>query len=543
MKRHAIREHRRTRRRFVRLVTRSALALFVLAAPSTGLANGRYPRAERLVADPADADHMMLAATYGILTTPDRGAHWYHVCEAEFAGDPQYSNDPLLDIVQSGAALVDVQSYIGRSPDGCSWVPTLGSAGATSPTYVDFAVDRATRSTVVAVSTARVDGSVVISLERSQDGGVTWAKIGKPLPLSQVMTIDLDPADATHVMATGLSTSHAGVFLSSPDSGETWTSTPIPNTDDSAFPYIAAVDPHDSNKIYVRTDSWILPDGAAELVAADSLLYSSNGGASWAPVLQATGKLLGFAISPDGSQVVAGYGDPVESGFDVDPDATGIYLASTSDHQFTHVFGGSVTCLTWTADGTYACLAQSASGTLTEVGLFEGGITGPDAGAPRNVMRLADIAGPPPCCAATDAVCSWVEVCPTLGPGACRDGAAPSLACVDAGPDATVTSPDHDSGSSASSSGASSSSSSHSEAGASRPPPTTPSGGSGGCGCRAAPAGAFSPGAVGLATTGMLALVAMRARRRRRQVPGHEAGPGPARTPGHGLVKPRNCKE
>jgi hypothetical protein len=496
----------------------------VLAVPAVATANGRYPRAERLVVDPANASRLFLAATYGVLTSPDQGAHWYHVCEQEFAGDPLYSQDPLLDLVAGGAALVDVQTFIGRSPDGCSWSPVLGTPEATLPTFVDFAVDRATRKVVVAVETESIDGSLVIDLQRSQDAGVTWAKIGKPLPLSQVMTIDLDPTDATHIVATGLAPSGGGVFLSSPDSGDTWTSTPIPNTDDTAFPYIAAINPSDPNKIYVRTDSWILPAGAPELVANDALLYTANGGATWTNVLQQSAKLFGFALSPDGTQVAAGYGDPVESGFDVDPTVTGIYVASTADHQFTPVFSGAVSCLTWTAAGTYACLQQNASGSLTELGIFDSGLSSPDAGTPRPLMTMADVGGPPPCCAATDAVCVWTDVCSTLGPGACRDGAAPSLAvsCVDAGArDATVddaATVAHDAGSASSSSSASTTTS-H-DAGSASSPPVKP--GSSGCSCRAArtdsPAGWLVAG-------GVIIVLADR-RRRWHRLPRHEGEPG-----------------
>jgi MYXO-CTERM domain-containing protein len=497
------------------------VALGIALAPAIASANGRYPRAERLVVDPTNQDRLLLAATYGVLSSPDRGAHWYHICEAEFAGDPAYAQDPLLDLVAGGAALVDVQSFIGRSPDGCSWSPVIGTAGATSPTFDDFAVDRATRTTVVAVETVRTDAGLVIDLQRSQDAGVTWSKIGTPLPLAQVMTIDLDPTDATHVVATGLSSTGAGVFLSSPDSGETWSATPIPNTDDNAFPYIAAIDPRDPDKIYVRTDSWILPADAPELQANDALLYSANGGATWTMVVQQSAKLFGFALSPDGTQVAAGYGDPVESGFDVDPTATGIYVASTSDFQFAQVFSGAVSCLTWTSDGTYACLQQSASGSLTELGIFDSGLASPDAGTPRALMTLADVTGPPPCCAATDAVCVWTDVCSTLGPGACRDGAAPSLACTDAGgPDATVaeagTLGGKDAGSASSSAASQGGSSGGSSGGAE-------SSRAGGCSCRSA-GGGTSGGEVG--AVGLVALLAA-GHRRARRVPGHEGGHGP----------------
>jgi hypothetical protein len=370
----------------------------------------------------------MLAATYGILTTTDRGGHWYHTCEAEFAGDPQYSGDPLLEIVAGGAALVDVQSFVARSGDACAWAPTLGSAGTTGRTIVDLAVDTKTRTTVVAVETRLVDGAWTIGLQRSDDAGITWRPVGGALPATEVFSIDLDPADATHVYATGLSSTRDGIFLTSLDGGATWQTSPIPNTGEGAFPYIAAVDPSHPGTIYVRTDSWILPDGAPEEVANDALLVSSDGGAGWTTLLQEPAKLLGFALSPDGGMLLAGYGDPVEPDYFVDPTVTGIYAASTFNPQFAMAFPDAVTCLTWTARGIYACVEEQASGTVKELAFFDGEAA-LDGGSPQTLMRLSDILGPPPCCPATDAVCDWLEVCPTLGPGACGDGGLPSVSC------------------------------------------------------------------------------------------------------------------
>ena len=49
-------------------------------------------------------------------------------------------------------------------------------------------------------------------------------------------------------------------------------------------------------------------DGA--LTAHDALLYSGDGGATWTEVFRSRAKLFGFALSPDGSEVLIGYGDP-----------------------------------------------------------------------------------------------------------------------------------------------------------------------------------------------------------------------------------------
>jgi hypothetical protein len=507
-----------------RTLAGAALAVLV-GAPFPAHANGRFPRAQRLVEDPGDANHLLLAATFGLVTTTDRGQNWYEDCEASFAGDDTYSGDPILERVAGGALVVDVQSEINRSADGCGWVPTLGSSQtAATETFEDFAVDH-TGTTIVALATHLASGVTTIHVEQSTDAGATWAQVGTAVPASLVYTIDLDPTDTSHLFVTGLSPADgSGVLLSSNDTGTTWSSSPIPNTSSSEPPYIAAIDPSDAKKIYVRTDSWILPDGAPELVANDALLYSSDGGSTWSELLRKSAKLLGFALSPDGSSVLAGYGDPVEAGHDVDPDDTGIYQASTSDFQFDSVFSldaqgnnANITCLTWTALGTYACLESAVDGTYEELAFFPGGPSSFDGGAPLALMHLNDIKGPPPCCGATDALCAWPDVCTSYPFFACEADAQAPPGCSapsDAGPLEAGTPSAQADGSVASVTGSSGSSGGDASmqsfvSDASPSAIGTPH--NGGCSCRAAaPAPEGAPLRVLVATSCMLFLLRKR---------------------------------
>src|SRR5215831_15359684 len=84
----------------------------VLFLSSAAQANGRFPRAQRLVEDPNNANRLALAATFGLVITSDRGRNWYHVCEAGFSGQATYNGDPLLAVIPGGPFLVDVQSNL-----------------------------------------------------------------------------------------------------------------------------------------------------------------------------------------------------------------------------------------------------------------------------------------------------------------------------------------------------------------------------------------------------------------------------------------------
>ncbi|HEY4013045.1 MAG TPA: MYXO-CTERM sorting domain-containing protein [Polyangiaceae bacterium] len=486
--------------------------LALLGASPRAWANGRFPRSERVIEDPSNAQHLLVAATYGLLTTTDRGAHWYHICEAAFAEDPTYGNDPLLEIVSGGALLVDVQSSIRRAPDGCAWSTTFGSTTSTENVN-DMAVDPQNRNSVVAVVTRIAEGGTVVSLEQSTDAGGTWSALGTALPLSQAFTIDVDPTDATHLYATGLSAgpNGTGVFLRSMDHGTTWTSTAIPGSDSNSVPYIAVVDPLDPAKIFVRTDSTIVPADAPEPQGNDALLYSSDGGNTWTQVLQMTAKLLGLALSPDGTTVIAGYGDPVEAGIFVDPTVTGIYESPVGNFNFQMVYAGSVTGLTWSMLGVYASTAVPVSGTREELAFFPNAALG---AAPTSLMTLSDVLGPPPCCAGVDSVCDWTTVCVTYQFFACGpDSGTSQVSCTDAGsPAADASAPDATTGGHGLDAGAASvdaSVDSASDGGAVFDSTT-----SSGCGCRVACGADGGRSGTAWLAVGAVGLVASRRRRR-----------------------------
>src|SRR5262249_19848774 len=138
------------------------LTMACLLVASSAFANGRFPRAERLIEEPGDPNHLLLAGTYGILTTRDRGRTWYHVCEAAFSLRDGYVGDPLLDLTRSAGLLVGVQTTLNASPDGCVWSPVLGGG---SVYVVDDAFARSEPSTVVALVEDFAAGSPTYALQ------------------------------------------------------------------------------------------------------------------------------------------------------------------------------------------------------------------------------------------------------------------------------------------------------------------------------------------------------------------------------------------
>jgi hypothetical protein len=417
-------------RRVSTLLLGSSLAL---SLASLAHANGRFPRAERLLEDPNDGAHLVLAATYGLVVTRDRGQNWHYVCEASFA-DLEAQTDPVAAITESGALVTSVSSMLTRSePDACDFSPRLGAADDES--VPDFTLARGAGERVVAAHvTAPADGTIVNQLYASDDDGRTFSPLGPPLPSSirLVATLDVAPSDPSRIYVSGLAQDRTAVFLRSDDGGESFEATTLEtNASESETPYIAAVDPDDADIVYVRTDLWQYDEIDGLDIASDGLYFSDDGGATFREVFRTQAKLYGFALAPDGESVLLGYGDPVDGGGRyVIPEALGIYKSPTAngDFSFDKIFAQGVTCLTHTSTALYACAAQSRSG--FEVGVRADSDFTLDTPSPFTLLLdLSELRGPLECPAcSTGARCAeyWRDTCLRLGAQDCDSGSAGS---------------------------------------------------------------------------------------------------------------------
>ncbi len=490
-----------------------------LSTPCIASANGRFPRAERLLEDPQDPNHLVLAATYGLLTTQDHGKSWFHVCEAAFA-EPGGQTDPVAALTTDGSLLISIFSSLSRSHDGaCDFRKMLG--GDPSQAVPDFTVD--SQGAVLAVRVTTASGTSTNQLQESLDGGQHYHPLGPALPdsIRLVATIDVAPSDPKRLYVSGLGLNGVGVLLRSDDRGATFTTLPLPtDPKNDEVPFIAAVDPKNRDALYVRTDVWKYDESEGVAYAADALFYSTDAGEKFSELIRTGGKLFGFALSPDGQDLLVGYGDPVEGGGRVtDPDALGVYRAPTATNIFTKVLASPVSCLTWTEAGVYACTAQAELG-------FALGLAAPASLGPESVTRflpllsLIDVKGPLSCPAcASGARCSefWEATCSAWGradctaPVAANGVAAACPAGEAAGAGGAMDAPHGTGGTSANVAGNAAGGTPSPNGGA---PAVTPKVASNeaetsGCGCRAAGSAPTS----GLATVALVAL-GLLARRR-----------------------------
>ncbi|MGK3993281.1 WD40/YVTN/BNR-like repeat-containing protein [Sorangium sp. So ce1024] len=459
----------------------AAAACVALSAATPALANGRYPAAGQILVDPSDPDHIVIRATYGVLTTRDGGERWSWICETAIG----YSGfeDPMMVVTGDGSILAGLFDGLSATRDhGCAWSLAEGAPGQRY--VVDLSLDREDpASALLLVSSVRGNDAILTQVWESKDNGRVWTQAGADHPTNFLgVTLDSAPSDPRRLYVSGRwnRPTYQGILRRSDDRGATWEDLDVPGSDDRNLPYIGAVDPVDPDIVYVRRDG----DGA------DALLVSTDGGATWREVFQAT-SLLGLALSPDGAMIAAG------------SDEDGLWIAPTSTLEFTKVGSLGVRCLTWTARGLFACADEAVDGFTAGVSKDEGKTFSP-------LMTLDRLCGPPPGCAPES---STGQTCPGLWPVTARfigatDACGAGVPAGDAG------------GTGASAGGG--------EAGGAAASGGEASAG-GGCACEAA-AGRGRSGALlsGLLAAGGLLL---RARRRPRRVSaaGARSRPGPPR--------------
>jgi len=428
------REHRSVGSVGARLRAAALLGGLSLAlVASTAAANGRFPRAQRLIRDQVNPDVMALYGTYGLLVTRDAGASWRHVCEAAtgaYAGE-----DPLLEIMADEHIVLRNDTGLSRSDASlCSYDTVLGSSAAP---LQDITRDSAGANAVLALSTALGDDGVFVSsLSASTDGGLTFAPLASvPTDILELgLTLDVAASQPNLIYLSGLDDQGRGKLARSTNRGQSCVGFEITGLGIAAPPYIAAVSAQDPDQVFVRTDEFSRAGFEGRETANDSLYFTPDGGQTWHLALNKRGKLYGFALSPDEQWVLAGFGDPVLPAIFVEPDELGLYrvaledlVASPDDPPWERIYDRGVTCLRWTEQALFACVVQDESG-------FELG-RAPDAGfsladtAPfEGLLRLPEVrplecpAESPGAACLTEEITGWLATCDVLRAQCSLDG-------------------------------------------------------------------------------------------------------------------------
>jgi hypothetical protein len=401
----------------------AATALGLLSHADRALANGRFPNAQQLIVSPNNPDRLWLRATHGVLTSADRGRTWRWICE-EAVG---YSGtkDPPIAVVATGAVLVGISGLSVSRDDGCQWQldPTFGSEF-----IADLSVDRNDTSRVILLTSANVDGNYKTEVWRSLDAAVTWTRLSPTLSPTLVgLTLDAAPSDPRRLYVTGTEyrdvdggASTQGKIYVSDDEGMSFTAFDIPGTNIEYSPYLAAVHPSNRDALYVRVSGPEITTGQLNGAIENFLLYSDDGGRSFREILRDGADFLGFALSPDGTNVLLGMGDSRTPGNlrPVDREVLGLYSSPAPAHAFTRLSPGHIGGLTFDGEELWLCTSQFDRG-------YELMRSADRGQTLEGISELTNLEGPVicPCETPTGARCPerWPRLCGMRGISRCSD--------------------------------------------------------------------------------------------------------------------------
>ncbi len=353
---------------------RLRLLLPLLVAPATAWGNGAsIPDSLRVALRPGDPVTLGIEANFGLLDAPD-GETFTWICHETLLSPtstltPAYfrsADDVFFATVKAiGVANVPDASFF-RSADGCAWDAPYALREVV---IRDLAIDPADPDHLLAASST--GAGQMNGLWVSTDGGIAWSTSPLFMADRYFRSVRWSPTDPLVVWAAAnwyTPSAQAWIYRSA-DGGGSFTEHPwsftfegLPQTSLE----VVAVSPTDGLTAFVRTDA-----------TTDHLLLTTNGGVSFASVLQVVGDIRGAVHdgsgrlwvstttdavyrSTDGRTFIAVDGAPRANGMAVDE--RGLFLAT---NNFT--FG--------------AALAVTTDGGSTYTGLF----------------RFDQLQGPRPC--------------------------------------------------------------------------------------------------------------------------------------------------
>ena len=381
----------------------AALVAAALVLPAAEAhANGRFPEANQLTFSESDPNHLLLRVTFGLMVSRDRGATWNWICEQAigFNGveDPMYALTPSRNMLAT-----TFQGLSRTTSDGCQWEFVGGPLQ--NEVFIDLTTRKDDAGHVLTFSSSydtQDDAGQIFFRSRlfeTNDEGLTFSEIDAGLDTSLLgYTIDYAPSDPDRIYISATrdpGTRPRGFLLTSRDRGRTWTEIPVELTPQEVALYIAAVDPNDANRIYLRTASG--SDKPTRLIVSD------DGGATVREVFRADGPLQGFALSKDGSKVYVGgprVAPVTQPNVPPETKLVGLFGANKTDLAFTRLSTIDIHCLNMQDDGLWTCSNETNGG-------FVVGITRDEGKTFETKMRFCDVKGPIACPAGT----AVTEIC------------------------------------------------------------------------------------------------------------------------------------
>jgi photosystem II stability/assembly factor-like uncharacterized protein len=293
-------------------------------------------------------------------------------------------------VLADGSVLAGIFEGLSVTHDhGCSWA--FAATPLAGEYVIDVSVHRDEPARAVAITSTGTGTGFHVILAETSDNGVTWTQAGTAVNSDMIsLTVDVAPSTPDRVYVSGVvGKVYAPAIERTDNRGAMWIRTFFDAAYAKEVPYIAAVDPTNPDRLYVRLSG----------TDTDHLLLSDDGAQTFTEIFSTTSDLLGFALSPDGKRVVIGTA------------TDGILMASTTDHVFQKISAVQSRCLTWTNAGIYTCANEFADGFTVGLSTDEG----KTFTSLYKLREMCPIACPTGAITTTTCTSAWPSLAATLG--------------------------------------------------------------------------------------------------------------------------------
>lgn len=266
--------------------------LLLVLAPAMARANGAFPDSFQVLLPEDAPDRIYLGTNFGVLVSDDGGLRWSLTCEEAIG-----TGGMLYQLGWApGQLFAATLSGVAVTGDGsCGW-STSATQGFTAPS--DVFADRARRRVFALARTAAADGGLVpMSIWVSTDASATFARSYDAPAGAFLIGVESAQSDPTRLYAAELQYDPAAhpYLLRSDDSGAQWQRVDLqPSAGENAVG-IAAVDPADPDRIFLRLSS---------ASGRDALLISEDGGATVRLAHQLAFPMTAFLLRASGELLV-----------------------------------------------------------------------------------------------------------------------------------------------------------------------------------------------------------------------------------------------
>jgi len=378
-----------------------ALLAASLAAPRA-FADGAFPDELSVMLPESDPNRILVGTNFGLVVSPDAGASWRYVCEPFITGSIN-DNVRFYRATNDGTVLATSTTGFWRTGDGgCTWTKATGSVA--NHFGEDLFVDPDVPSSVLVIASDST--GLIHEIHRSVDGGLTFNG-PKYQTANRLTGVEIAQSDPNVVYATevqdGATVGVQAFLLKSVDGGATWPTRQSLNVPTGTQVSIAAVDPRDASKVYLRLLNFGLNTDTIEPTASDGVTLAGGGVSIPGPTT-----FSGFLVANDGT-LLAG---TASSDLYVSPPGSQAFIKRTGPHA--RCLGqrqGSLTapihaCGDWFLDGYNLGVSQDSAQSF------------------RPVMTFTQIAGPLTCPAVAQGCAAQFAVLQqTLGVAAPAAGA------------------------------------------------------------------------------------------------------------------------